>query len=58
MPIDDVIGAFEVRDGRIRPDACPPMPDYQLLTENGFPQYPPPLETALIDALRELASNT
>ncbi len=53
VPTEDIIGAFEVRDGRIVRESYKPMPGYRVLTVNGFPQLPAPLHAALIAALKQ-----
>lgn len=50
---EDIVGAFEVRDGRILRDTYTPMPEYRVLTANGFPQLPPSLHGELMAALKK-----
>jgi len=58
VPPEDIVGAFEVRDGQIRPETYQPGAAYRLFTANGFPQLPPTLHTALIAALKGLGAPT
>jgi len=56
VPPEDIVGAFEVRDGQISPETYQPVAAYRLFTANGFPQLPPTLHAALHAALKALAT--
>jgi hypothetical protein len=36
VPPEDIIGAFEVREGQVHPETYRPNPNYCLLTSRGF----------------------
>lgn len=55
VPPEDIIGAFEVRDGTIVPELYRPSPNHRLLTIDGFFQLDPLLARCL---LRELAARS
>lgn len=49
---EDIIGAFEVRNGQINSDSYQPNRNYSILSTNGLLQLPSPLDTLLFEALR------
>lgn len=51
VPTEDIIGAFDVRDGELVPDGYRPNPNYRLFTSRGFFQ----IGAALPRLLEELA---
>ena len=54
VPTEDIIGAFEVRDGELVQDGYRPNPAYRLFTSRGFFQ----LGAALAPLLEELAGGS
>jgi len=36
VPPEDIVGAFEIKDGKVATDSYRPSPNYQLLTKDGF----------------------
>lgn len=54
VPTEDIVGAFEVRDGMIVAQSYWANEDHRLMTKNGIVQLPPTLQAALETALREL----
>jgi hypothetical protein len=55
VPLEDIIGAFEVKNGGILPDSYWPNEQHRVLTENGPVQLPPSFRQALVDAALEHA---
>jgi hypothetical protein len=55
VPPEDIIGAFEVRGGRIVPGSYQASPRHQILSHDGFFRLPPDLKAALLEELANLA---
>jgi hypothetical protein len=55
VPIEDIIGGFEVTDGRLAADSYWPNEQHRVLTGNGPAQLPPSLHEALIRTALERA---
>lgn len=53
VPPEDIVGAFEVLDGKARPDSYRPSPKHQILSKDGLFQLTPGLYAQM---LRELHS--
>jgi hypothetical protein len=51
---EDIIGAFEVVDGKITSDSYYPNPNYSVLGENGLFQLPDSLYKLLIEAIKSI----
>lgn len=51
---EDIIGAFEVKDGKIVSNSYQPNASYSVFSENGFIQLPHSLHQSLINALEAL----
>ena len=54
VPPEDIIGAFELRGGKIEPSSYQRFADHELLTERGLFQLPPSLHERLMATLRAL----
>ena len=54
VPLEDIIGAFEVRQGRLVGGSWQPMDSHRLVTERGLFRLSRFLEQRLLDALRQL----
>jgi hypothetical protein len=54
VPPEDIIGAFEVRDGRIVPGSYNACPNHGVLSSNGFFQLPSELHALLVEELSNL----
>ena len=51
VPIEDIIGGFEVKGGLISSDAYRPNDGHLVHSEQGFVQLPPSLHQAMVDAV-------
>ncbi len=51
---EDILGAFEIKDGRIVPNSYQPNENYLIFGNNGLMQLPASLHEALIEALMSL----
>lgn len=49
---EDIIGAFEVKNGKIIPNSYQPNINHSILSINGLFQLPPPLDMLLFEAIR------
>jgi hypothetical protein len=56
VPPEDIIGAFQVQNGRILPDRYEANTHYQVLTHNGLVHLPPSLRAAFVAMLPRVAS--
>ena len=56
VPPEDIIGAFEVKEGRIQADSYQANDKHLVYSENGLVRLPSALHEALIARLRSLAS--
>ena len=54
VPQEDIIGAFEVRDGKVVADSYWRNEDHVPFSENGFMSLPPSLEDAYLAELRRV----
>ena len=57
VPPEDIIGAFEVRGGRIVPGSYQAGPRHRILSRDGFFRLSPDLEAALLEELANLAQH-
>jgi hypothetical protein len=57
VPPEDIIGAFEVREGVLVPGSYWPNPEYRVLTKNGPTGFTPTQREAFVSALRERRSD-
>ena len=55
VPPEDIIGAFEVRDGRIIADSYQPNSKHRVYTAQGLVRLPPFLERALVERLPKVS---
>jgi hypothetical protein len=55
VPPEDIIGAFEVRDGRIMADSYQPNSEHGVYTEDGLVRLPPFLRRALVERLPKVS---
>ncbi len=55
VPTEDVIGGFEVTDGKLQPDSYRRNEKHRVLTKNGPVKLPPFLQEALVRAALERA---
>ena len=55
VPLEDIIGGFEVRDGRLLADSYRPNEEHLVLTKDGPVQLPPSLHAELVRAALERA---
>lgn len=53
IPPEDILGAFVVENGSIKPDAYQRNSNHQILTENGFFQLGNEMQTALLNELHQ-----
>lgn len=53
MPAEDVMGAFQVKDGEIVPGSYQANPNHRILSHNGFFQLEPILQQRLLDELAD-----
>jgi hypothetical protein len=53
VPAEDIIGAFEVKDGLIVADSYWANDQHQVFSVNGLVQLPPSLHDALVQAIRD-----
>lgn len=51
VPNEDIIGAFEVRNGRVVPDSYHANDAYRVFAANGLVRLPPGLLQAFVEAL-------
>ena len=51
VPPEDIIGGFEVQDGKLLADSYWANDDHRLLTEHGLVELPPALRQAVVDAV-------
>jgi len=58
VPPEDIVGAFEVKGGQIIADSYWANDQHRVFTENGLVRLPPPLQEALIHAIKGLQSST
>jgi hypothetical protein len=53
VPPVDIIGAFEITDGKITPESYSPNPDHQMLTENGLVEIGEDLREAMVQYYKQ-----
>jgi hypothetical protein len=53
VPVEDIVGGFEVRDGTLLAESYHPNEKHRVLTQNGPVQPPPSLHSALVRAALE-----
>lgn len=53
IPPEDIIGAFEVRQGELVPDSYRANDGHRVFTENGLVTLPPSLRAALVERLAD-----
>jgi hypothetical protein len=51
VPPQDIVGVFEVRDGKVVPDSYRPSPKHMILSPDGFFQLGSELEPCLLEEL-------
>ena len=54
VPIEDLVGGFEIRGGNLVPGGYQRNPNHVILSEDGFFQLPEELEQALLEELKAL----
>jgi hypothetical protein len=54
VPPEDIVGGFEVTDGRVLDAAYMPNPNYRVFTQNGLTRLPEPLQSMLKAELKRL----
>lgn len=54
VPIEDVVGAFQVTNGEIVANSYQPNEDYKVFTDNGLVKLPDELQHILIEELKKL----
>ena len=52
VPPEDIIGAFEVRSGKVEPETYQAFPAHQIFTTSGLVQLPPTMRAEFIAELR------
>jgi hypothetical protein len=57
IPPEDIVGAFQVRDGQILPDSYHPSQSHVLLSNHGFVRLGPELQACLLEELRGLSAS-
>lgn len=54
IPPEDIVGAFQVRDGQVLPDSYHPSQSHIVLSAHGFVRLGPELQACLLDELKGL----
>jgi hypothetical protein len=55
VPPQDIVGAFEVKNGQVVSGSYRPCPKHSILSSNGFFRLAPELELCLLEELAALA---
>jgi hypothetical protein len=58
VPPSDIIGAFEVRDGRVVPKSYQPNANHLLVSSNGLFKLEPALHERLVERLLKLVTES
>ncbi|MDH3691960.1 MAG: hypothetical protein OEU36_21170 [Gammaproteobacteria bacterium] len=53
VPVQDIVGGFEVRDGQISADGYWANDKHVVLSDDGLVELPPQLAAALVEALKK-----
>jgi len=53
VPSEDIVGAFEVNDGKVVPQSYKKSPNHRIFSARGFVQLGPELQKCLLDELNK-----
>ena len=54
VPPEDIVGAFEVKDGALCPDSYQANENHEIYSEDGLVRLPPSLQDALLTTMKSL----